>query len=249
MHPRSIRHVAIARFSLFILCTLFAVGCSGGGEDSDGDGRVGGRVRFLNAVPELASIEISIDQKREVINLPYGQVSDYIDIDNPRFILEAFSSVSPLALTADEFSANEDESYILILQGDPEIGDDGNYDISPTIYLEESEDPADGRFFLRLIHSAPSVENSVEAFLTSGVVTPGILPIIEKVSFRRSSPYFSGRADDAVLSLFSSDGDNSRFVAETPVISYQDGDVVTAVLLDDYGRSGRYNVILISDRD
>ncbi len=218
-----------------LLALVFCLSACGGGGDDEGNDSGGGKVRFLNAIPELEDVQLFLGEDNEPRILRYGQLTEYIDADEQRLEVRLFIPASPLALIDQAVATSPDVDRTVIFTGPATLPRNSqDYKISLTTLSDVHEPPVDQRFLLRVVNASPSAGN-LNIYLTKpNEPLDSVIPKRGGVGYRAESGYLEGNESSAVLTLI--DTKSKRTIYQSPLLDLAGTPVTSVFVLDKLDR-------------
>lgn len=225
-----------------IVATVFVLLCAGCGSGSSSSSKT--RIRFLNAVPEISTGQVLVNDDSNPVLLPYGTASDYNGYNSPvRVAFFDGSSVLPLVDQTFNTQADTDLSHIFYADQNPGTGTEKVHILA----LHDGFTVSSSRWFaIRLVNVAPSLPSLDLYIVKPGETLGDIDPVISGINYARGSSYVEGNNDTGVLYVTQANKpENVIYVSDT--VEFNEGDSYSLVLLDQPGRGLPPLVRLLND--
>ncbi len=137
------------------------------------------RVRILHASPSTPTVDIQLDGSPAIAHLPYGQVSDYVELSADRHAMRAFATGSidwrDLALDTHLAKLAPRQEYTVAVVGEPKA-------LQAVVLHDSVQVPGLGRAHIRLLHASPDAP-------ALDVVARGGRALFDLVSFTQVTPF------------------------------------------------------------
>ncbi len=229
----------MTRFGLLLLGAVAAVAtaCS---DDNDSNGPSStANVRVIHAIPDgPATVDVLVDNKTVVTALEYGHASDYHKV----------------ATGVRAISVNESGTANVVLSTSPDFQKDSSYTVIATgmaaapqsiVLHDDAAGPAAGNAKLRLVHGAPGA-GAVDIYITTpGADLSALTPDFSNVTLSSGTPYTEVVAGDYQI-RFTATG-TKTVALDTGTLTLADGDVSTAIALDDAGGGAPFSAVVFDD--
>jgi hypothetical protein len=214
---------------LLIAANVFLVGC-GSDEES--------RVRVVHASPDAPNVDVLVDGKSVLTNVPFGTASDYLTVKAGARQIEvrATGTGQDVINAKPEFASKKDYTI---------LAEDFVANIMPQVLIDNNSAPDSGKVRVRVVHGAPSA-GPVDVY----VVAPGSdisiqTPTISNLGFKSVTDYLSVPAGS--YEVFVTPTGTKTVAISTGTIALAAGQVRTAVALDAAGGGTPLTAILLAD--
>ncbi len=152
------------------------------------------RVRIIHASPDILSMDVLIDGRRVLANVPFPSISEYLDISPGKHEVAVLpagqTAATPIRITSRTFEAGKAYSVALI-----ELKN-----VVATIYTDDLTAPVGNQAHVRIIHLTPDAPGATVESLDGP-------PLVENLAFTQASPYLRVAAGTYQLRLVTT-GDN-----------------------------------------
>lgn len=206
---------------LFVAGLLLAAGCGGGGAT---------RFRFMNAVPDVASLDVLVDSKTLLSSVAYGAAMGYQSIASGSHQVEVETSGTTTPLfpaQAISFNSGTDTTVFA-----------ANFSFTPStfvVFTDNNSVPSTNNFNLRIINMSSPSQGPLNVYVEPpGTDINTVSPTISGLSFESESSYLSMSATSYEITVTSTGG---GVEIPTQEITFSTGQVRTFVILDDQGGS------------
>jgi len=198
------------------------------------------RVRVVHASPDAPNVDVAVDGKTVLTNVPYATASGYLTVKAGTRKIE----VRATGTTQDVINASP------TLDGKKDytvLAEDFLASIVPGVLADDNSAPDSGKVRVRVVHASPSA-GPVDVY----VVAPGsdistLSPTISNLAFKAATDYLSVPAGSYEV-LVTPTGTKTVAI-DTGTISLTAGQVRTAVALDAPGGGVPFSAILLADRN
>jgi Domain of unknown function (DUF4397) len=202
---------------LFTAGLLLAAGCGGGGKT---------RFRFMNAVPDIADLDVLVDTKTVSSNVAYSTATQYQSVAAGSRQVEAEISGTSNALINQPitFGSGTDTTVFA-----------ANFQAAPStfvVFTDNNSTPSTNNFNLRVINMSPGLGPANIYVETPGTDINTVSPTVSALGFGSASNYLSMTANSYEITVTSTGGG-----IEVPAqqITFSTTQVRTFVILDDQG--------------
>ncbi len=222
---------------LLTIVTLswFFLGCgSGGGGELQPE-----RLRVVHAASEESMVDVYIDDLRVVNDLPYGDASSYLEIEEgDRQIRFIDSGAFDLIDETQTIEAGLDYTLFLI--------DDGGT-LDELLITDDNTVPDTDQGRLRIGHLAPSLDN-LDIYVTRpGVSLSDETPVVSGIEYKSFSAYLDVNVGEVQIRV--TNNDSKRVLIDSGEINLTSGQVLSFLLLDEEGGGTPAETLLLVDRN
>jgi hypothetical protein len=214
---------------LLLLANVFNLGC---GSDEKA------RVRVVHASPDAPNVDVLVDGRSVLTNVPYATASDYLTVSAGARQIEARATgTSQDAINAKLTLAGKQDYTVL--------AEDFLADITASVLTDHNSAPDSGKVKVRVVHASPSA-GPVDVY----VVAPGTgigtaSPTISNLAFKSATDYLSVPAGS--YEVFVTPTGTKTIAIDTGSVALVAGQVRTAVALDAPGGGLPLTAILLAD--
>ncbi|HEY1272064.1 MAG TPA: DUF4397 domain-containing protein [Terriglobales bacterium] len=209
------------------LALLFTTACGSSGHT---------RVRFMNASPDVSSLDFLVDGNAIASNVAYGTASNYMSVSSgSRHVqVEPAGTSSFLIDQNSSFNSATDSTFIAA---------NFSTSISALILTDDNSAPAAGNMKLRLVNAVPAI-GPVDVY----IVAPGtdintVSPTISNLALFAESGYQSLPAG-SYEAIFTVPGQKFVYI-DSGSLTFTAGQIRTIVALNDQVRG--YTMTVLSD--
>lgn len=222
------------KHTLLLSALLLSVtGCSNGEHDQTTN------LRVINAVPDVASVDFSLDFKSFFDGVGYLESSGYTDIDDGQHILQATvtDGFTPLAESTTTFSDSID--YTLLVFG---------LSTNPSsLLLRDDNDPAGSEAAkIRLINVAQASRNVDVYVLKPNIDLLTAAPTEETLTYRQRTSYVASSSGQYVVTI--TPKNSKDILAQSPVTDFRGEGVYTILITDAPGGTTPPGIVILTDR-
>lgn len=215
--------------TLILGATLFTAAC---GDDHHS------RLRVVHASPDAPNVDVAIDGKTVLTDVPYETASKYLTIGSGTRHVEvrATGTTTDVIDAKPNFDANKDYTILAV---------DFVANIAPLVLTDDNTPPASGNIKLRLVHGSPSagpVDIYVEA---PGTDINTVTPTLSNIPFKAASDYLSVPAGS--YEVFITPTGTKTVAIDSGSLTLTAGQIRTAVALDAPGGGAPLTAIVLSD--
>jgi hypothetical protein len=234
--PRTMKKIATfaCSFIIGLVAALSFAGCGNGGNDDQTN------LRFINAVANIDSVDLFIDEDMWFENQGYLVASDYFtfDTDQHLFQVTPSNSLSPIDNLLTALADDKDYTYIAV--GSASDGD--------ALMLVDNNSPAgSGSFKLRVIN-AIEASGSLNVFVVTNVQDIAtVAPAVKGLGYRGVSKYLSGSS--GVYDIIVTSNSTGQILATLPLQTFTETDVYTLVLAQNDSLAAPVYPLLINDSE
>ena len=226
----------ISRFSLLAMTALvvavstFTTGCGDSGHAS---------LRVVHASPDAPNVDVVVDGKTVLTNVPYEQASNYLTVDDGSRHIQ----VRPTGTTTNVIDTNvtlASKSYETVLA----VGTVSDSSLTALPLQDDNTPPASGQIKLRLVHASPSA-GPVDIYV--GAPGSGVsgTPTLTNVPFKAAANYLAVPAGSYEV-YFTPTGTKTIALDSGP-LTLAAGQIRTAVALDAPGGGFPLAAIVLKD--
>ena len=170
---RSVRLMSFCAGILCVATVLLIAGCGGGG---------GTRFRFMNAVPDQASLEVLVNGTSVANSVAYGTSTGYQSESSGSQQVVIEPSGSSTALLTQSISFGGDTTV---------IASNFSSNISALVFTDDNSAPASGDFKLRIINDSPSLGPADVYIVAVGTDLNTVSPNLSSLASGTASAYQS----------------------------------------------------------
>jgi hypothetical protein len=206
---------------------LFGLGCGSGGQ---------GKIRVMNASPDIGSLNILIDGKNVSSSLSYPGFTDYLSVASGSRKLEVQTVSSTTDLIDQNVSVSSGGSTTVMLV---------NYasDLSVLTLTDDNTAPTSGNFKMRVINASPTLGPMDVYILPQGESVPTSNATITNLAFQSASSYQTLTAGSYEV-YFTLPNTKSVYIDSGP-ITLTAGQIRTVVAINGVG--GWYDDRILTD--
>jgi hypothetical protein len=219
--------------ALIVGLTLSIAGC---GSNSSS------HLRAVHASPDAPNVDIAVDGKTVLTNIPYEASSKYLAVAAGSTKVE----VRPTGTTTDVISATvpltAKQQYTVLAIGFAKQGE--NPSIQPLLLKDNNTPPTSGQIKLRLVHASPSA-GPVDIYV--GAPDGGVSgsPTLTNVSFSQFSDYLAVPAGS--YEIYVTPTGSKTVALDSGSVTIAAGAIRTAVALDAPGGGTPLTAIVLDD--
>jgi hypothetical protein len=224
------RLLRLVQSSAVMLCAasiLVIAGCGGGGST---------RLRFMNAVPDEANLEVLVNGTSVSNNVAYGTTNGYQSVKSgsQQVVIEPSGSTTALVTQSISFPSGADTTV---------IASNFSSNISAFVLTDDNSAPVSGNFKLRIVNSAPGL-GPADVYIVAPLTDLNtVSPTITSLAFNSASGYQSltGGSYEIVLTAA-----GQKFPAvDTGSLTLSSGQVRTFVGLN--SQTGGFSYTMLQD--
>ena len=216
-----------------VLCVaaafLLAASCGGGGAQSE--------MRFLNASPDLGTVNVLLDTATVASSIGYATATDYFAVKSGSRHLQ----VEPVGTTTNVIDQNvniSDSSQTTVIAANFAAN------IGTIVLTDSTTAPTSGDAQIRVVNASPSLSGGADIY----IVTPGtdlstVQPVAGGLAFESATGYTSETAGTYEI-FFTVPGSKFAYLDSGPV-SFSSGQNRTIVALN--GAAGGYAILTLAD--
>ncbi|HSS97444.1 MAG TPA: DUF4397 domain-containing protein [Terriglobales bacterium] len=215
--------------SILSVLAIFAAGCGDEGKS---------QLRVVHASPDAPNVDVAVDGKVVLNNVPYGTASDYLAVKSGSRRI----TVAPTGSTTNVIDVKTDlankKHYTVLAAGLVA-------DIAPLQLTDDTTAPGSGKIRLRVVHGAPSA-GSVDVYVTApGADISTATPTLSNVAFKAISDYQEVPAGSYEIRVTLT---GTKTVAiDSGTVALTAGQVRTVVALDAVGGGGPFTALVLAD--
>jgi hypothetical protein len=219
-------------FALLALLGLSSA-CS---NDGQGDNKT--NLRFINAVPDVRSVNFIIDFDIFFEDVDYLVSSGYFDIDTNPHLFQVTPSNSLTTLAENRTSLSSNSDFTFIAYGPSEQPAD--------LLLRDNNEPAgDSSFKLRPVNVASSFR-PVDLYVTTEPSSISrTAPAEENFGYRSVGNYLVGQS--GAYFVVAADARTGRVLKTSTAQNFEGRGVYTVLLADSPGAEGAMKIIILED--
>ena len=211
-----------------LLLLFFATGC----------GSSNANLRVLHASPNAPALNFLINGDT-IATLDYTNASGYVSVSSgaPRIEVQTTTSTNDLVNTNADLSSSK--SYTLLAE---------NVQSSMTValLLDDNTQPASGQFRLRVAQASPTLGTIDLYVVAPGTDPSNVSPTWPKLIFETATGYLNLAAGSYEI-LATPNGAKSPILLDSGPLTFNAGQVRTAVALDAQGGGAPASVIMLKD--
>jgi hypothetical protein len=206
---------------------LFGLGCGSGGQ---------GKIRVMNASPDIGSLNILIDGKNVSSSLSYPGFTDYLSVASGSRKLEVQTVSSTTDLVDQNVSVSSGGSTTVMLV---------NYasDLSVLTLTDDNTAPTSGNFKMRIVNASPTLGPMDVYIVPQGENITNVNATITSLAFKSASPYQTLTAG-AYEVYFTLPNTKSVYIPTGP-LTLESGQIRTVVAIN--GTGGGYDDRVLND--
>jgi hypothetical protein len=228
---------------LIVISSFFIAGCGENNKEI-------GKVRFLNAIPDVAEFTFFLNDSDEII-LRYGEISPYYKLNSEETnVVRVFVPGGSVPIYQNSFSVRTEIDRTIAFAGPKQLeGPQERYIVSMVTLNDLHEPQIGNRSLLRVVHLAPSADPLDVVITNSEAIEGAVLPRYEQLTFRSSTNYFQAEAEirQTVITLESST--TGATVYRSPELNLQSNAVLTFYVLDRPLRGTPVTILTSMDSD
>ena len=229
-----------AQSSLYLLTTgllIFLLGC---GEDH-------ARIRIVHASPDAPNVDVLVDGKSVLTNVPYATASDYLTVTAGTRRIEVRPTGTNTDVINSNVSLSSHSDSTILAEGFATVPAPAPQ-IAAVVLTDDNSSPASGKAKVRVIHAAPSAGNVDVYVVAPGTDITTVSPTLSNVVFEAASGYLS--VDPATYEIVVTPAGNNTVVAiDVPNFTVAEGQIRSAVALDAPGGGAPFQLIVLSDKN
>jgi hypothetical protein len=219
-----------------LLATLLAALTLSLAACGDDDGKA--QLRVVHASPDAPNVDVSVDGKVVLSNVPYGTASAYLPIKSGSRKVD----VAPTGTTTnviDVTSGFKDKAAYTILAANLVAS------IEPVALTDDNTPPTSGNVKVRIVHGAPSA-GPVDVYVTApGDDLAAATPTLSAVTFKAASDYLSVPAGSYEIRVTVA---GTKTVAiDSGTVALTAGQIRTVVALDAVGGGAPFSALVLAD--
>lgn len=218
---------AVAGLSLLVT----AAGCG-----DDDDGAPSAQVRVVHASPDAPPVDVLVDGREVVSDLPYLDDSGYLGLRAGERTITVNAAGTPTTVIDADVTLMAGQPYTILA---------ANLlaDIEPLVLEDDLDAPPAGQAKLRVVHGAPSAPN-VDVYITAPDA-PLQQPTLTDVPFLGFSDYLT--VPQGSYRVRVTPTGQSTVVIDTGTVGLAAGDVRTGIAVDAPGGGGPFSILLLAD--
>jgi Domain of unknown function (DUF4397) len=223
---------------LFITGLLvFLLGC---GEDH-------ARLRVVHASPDAPNVDVLVDGKSVLTNVPYATASDYLTVTAGTRRIEVRPTGTSTDVINSNVSLSSHSDSTVLAEGFAAVPSPAPQ-IAAVVLTDDNSNPASGKAKVRVIHAAPSAGNVDVYIVPPGTDITTVSPTLSNVAFEAASGYLS--VDPATYEVVVTPAGNNTVIAiDVPNFTVAAGQIRSAVALDAPGGGAPFQLIVLSDKN
>jgi hypothetical protein len=196
------------------------------------------RIRVVHASPDAPNVDVLVDGKSVLTDVPYGKASDYLAVKaGARQIEVRATGTSQDVINAKPDFASKKDYTIL--------AEDFLVNITPGVLTDNNAAPDSGKVKVRVVHGSPSA-GPVDIYVTApGGDISTVSPTVSNLAFKSATDYLSVAAGS--YEVFVTPTGTKTVAIDTGAINLTAGQIRTAVALDAPGGGVPLSVILLDD--
>jgi hypothetical protein len=226
------RLLSLALTTLIVGVALFTSAC--------GDDAHHSRLRVVHASPDAPNVDVAIDGKTVLTNVPYETASNYLTLNSGtrRVEVRATGTTTDVIDASPSFARNTDYTILAV---------DFVASIAPLVLTDDNSAPTAGNIKLRLVHASPSA-GPVDIYVESpGTDINTVTPTLSNVPFKTASDYLSVPAGS--YEVFVTPTGTKTVAIDSGSLTLTAGQIRTAVALDAPGGGAPLTAIILADRN
>ncbi|MCC6931693.1 MAG: DUF4397 domain-containing protein [Deltaproteobacteria bacterium] len=229
-------------FKLGIVCLVGTVlfACSG----SSNDEYYTGRVRIAHINPEIANLDIMLNDSDERIELTYGEVTDYMRYDEGSINFRVTRKGSPIPLISSTIRVDADEYSTVFITGTVKEAD----------FVQDADSQIESTTGIAKIRFAAmyDVTNINKEDYDLYLLNPGsninlMNPAVERIDFQDVTSYYE--VDTGVVQVVLTKTETKEIVYDSGFVNLDDQKVYTFVLMERIGGGLPLEGMLINDAE
>ncbi|MFN8642087.1 MAG: DUF4397 domain-containing protein [Candidatus Binatia bacterium] len=220
---------------LSLLAALMAVGIVGAGCGDDGS-HPQSQVRIVHGSPDAPPVDVYVDGRKVVTNLPYLSDSDYLSVRAGERNLKVNATGTTVTVIDVDATLMARQAYTVLA---------ANYlaDIEPLLLEDDRSAPPAGQAKLRVVHGAAGAP-AVDVYVTAPNA-PLTTPTLTDVPFLGFSDYLTVPAGSYQVRVTLAD--TTTVVIDTGAVGLAAGDIRTGIAVDAPGGGPPYSILLLQD--
>jgi len=213
--------------SKIIATSLVLFTACGGGSSGATSEKASEKIRFLNAVKQVSSINIQLGSNIFIEELPYGESTNFVEATEGEAIplsVTSFEQVLPILTGDQSVESGSKTTYIFF---------DESRVVGLTEVTEDAVSPLPNESSLRFFNLSEK-QNSVDVYLLlRGAELEDQAPAITALGFNSNSMYFS--FPSGVYDIVYTASGTTTIVRKAEAVTFTKGKVYSHVLLDQIG--------------
>ena len=195
------------------------------------------RVRVLHASPDAPAVDVLVDDIVALADVAYLESSGYVQVPAGarNFKVNAAGTNTTVIDVTPTLAVGTDSTVIAI---------DFLANITPLLLADDNTPPASGNVKVRLVHGAPSA-GTVDVYVTAAGAALPSMPTLT-FSLGEDSGYLEVPAGDYQVRVTPA-GDPTTIAIDTGSLTLSDGQIRTAVAVDNEGGGSPFGVVLLED--
>lgn len=195
-------------------------------------------LRVLHASPDAPNVDINLDGKNVLTNVPYKTASDYLDVPAGTHTIKVYPTgttnaviTANVTLTKNSYTTVAAINFVANIQG--------------KVITDDNSAPKNGDVKVRLIHFSPSA-GSVDIYVTApGADLSQATPTLSNVPFDTVSDYLSVPAGAYEVRVTPTT--TKEVVIDSGTLNLTAGQIRTGVALDNPGANPPFTAIVLKD--
>ena len=241
-----IRRLLIVSLTIAFLGAFLGLGgCGSSDDDSDdfGDGvddSGTAKVRFVNLAPDARAVDVFVDEDLFTENVLYALNDGYHSIDaGTRTIrVDVRNTFTNLVLGAFAFDSGQD--YTIFVTGRVD-------DTEGTVFFDNNDRASDGRVKVRVVHAIDNLRDvniyitRPEAEISSSLPSLTDLGYLDRTVYLENGP--------GIYRIRATLADSQVVIADSGPITLREGEVTTAMLIENLGGGTPFAIPVFIDRE
>ncbi len=225
-----IRALRLLPLALLVLAgNVFNVGC--GSDDN-------ARLRVVHASPDAPNVDVAVDGKTVLTNVPYGTASGYLTVKSGARQIEVRATGTTQDAINVKPTLGGKKDYTV-------LAEDFLANIAASALTDDNSAPDSGKVKVRVVHGSPSA-GAVDVYVAApGTDISTLMPTISNLAFKAATDYLSVPAGS--YEVFVTPTGTKTVAIDTGTINLSAGQVRTAVALDAPGGGVPLSAILLAD--
>jgi hypothetical protein len=223
------RFLLLAMTAVVVGATIFTAGCGDDGKSL---------LRVVHASPDAPNVDVVVDGKGVLSNVPYETASDYLTVSAGSRKIEVRATGTSQDVINATVSLSRNKYYTVLAV-------DKVANIAPLVLTDDNAPPASGQIKLRLVHASPTagpVDIYVEA---PGTDITGVSPTLTNVPFKAASDYLAVAAGS--YEVYVTPTGTKTVALDSGSLALSAGQIRTAVALDAPGGGTPLTAIVLKD--